>query len=102
MSKKDDVLAVMPLGDPVAEVVRISRAREKRAMAVVIAGIIWSFTYTAISLLIMWGVAEQSSTNCDQLAQSREAVRALIITNPAYDSEDLDLLDALLPPIVCN
>lgn len=102
MAPEEKVAALTPLDVNVAEVVRISRNREKRATAFVVAGIVWSFTYTAISLLIMFGVATQTSTTCEQLSDSREAVRALIITNPAYDAGDIDLLDTLLPPIVCD
>lgn len=102
MAPEKNVALLPPLDENVAEVVKISREREKRANWTIAAGVIWSFTYTAISLLIMYGVASQSDATCQQLQQSREAVRALIITNPAYDAGDLEIVDALLPPIVCD
>lgn len=91
----------IPLDQTIAEVVRISRQRERRANYTVLAGVIWSFTYTAISLLIMYGVARDSNDVCLQYASSRETVRALILTNPTFDAEQRELLNNVLPPIQC-
>lgn len=92
----------LPLDETIAEVVRISRKREQRANWTIVAGVIWSFTYTAISLLIMWGVSSSANQTCEQFAESRNAVRALILSNPNHPQDLIESIDELLPPIVCD
>ena len=69
----------------------------------IVLGIMWSFTYTAISLLIMWGVAAQSSVSCERFAESRHEVRAVLLTGEVGGGQiDLEMLDQILPEIECD
>jgi hypothetical protein len=90
--------------DAAAESVRESRKRERMLYAAILIGVIWSFTYTAISLLIMYGVASQSSITCDQFAESRDEVRAVLLTGDDVTGVHIDIetLDEILPRIECD
>ena len=89
---------VAQLTNAQAEVVK---RRANRTRAVIVAGIVWSFIYTAISLFIMFGMSTQTHETCEQFAESREAVRALILTDPDFDTLKVDELSEVLPPIQC-
>lgn len=79
------------------------RKRERMLYGAIIVGALWSFTYTAISLLIMWGVATQSNVTCEQFQQSRDEVRAVLLTGDVGGVQiDIDTLDEILPRIECN
>lgn len=89
--------------DAAAESVREVKKRERMLYGAIVIGIVWSFTYTAISLLIMYGVASQSSISCEQFSQSRDEVRAVLLTGDVGDVKiDIDTLDEILPRIECD
>lgn len=90
--------AIITLQNKHAEVV-LKRANNTSTLILV--GIIWSFVYTAISLVIMFGMSTQTHETCEQFSESREAVRALIVTDPDFDSIKVDELNTILPPIEC-
>ena len=81
-----------------AEVVKQSA---RRTNSLIIVGVIWSFIYTAVSLFIMFGMSTQTHETCEQFAESREAVRALIITDPDFNDISTEKLSEVLPPIEC-
>lgn len=78
-----------------------SQQRERMLYGAIVAGVLWSFFYTAVSLMIMYGVARDSSETCEQFAASRENVRALILTSEHPDVSP-EMLDEIIPPIVCD
>ena len=89
--------------DAAAESVREVKKRERMLYGAIIVGILWSFTYTAISLLIMYGVASQSAISCEQFSQSRDEVRAVILTGDVGGVQiDIETLDEILPRIECD
>lgn len=90
--------AIASLQNKHAEVV-LRNTRNTRAL--IVAGIVWSFIYTAISLFIMFGMSSQTHETCEQFAESRESIRALILTDPDFDSIKVDELNEILPPIEC-
>lgn len=90
--------AIAALQNKHADVV-MRNTRNTRAL--IVAGIIWSFIYTAISLFIMFGMSTQTHETCEQFAESREAVRALILTDPDFDTIRVNELAEILPPIEC-
>lgn len=75
--------------------------RERMLYGAIVAGVLWSFFYTAVSLLIMYGVARDSNETCAQFAASRENIRALILTSEHPDVSP-EMLNEILPPIVCD
>jgi hypothetical protein len=75
--------------------------RERMLYGAIVAGVLWSFFYTAVSLLIMYGVARDSSETCEQFAASRDNVRALILTSDHPDVSPA-LIDELIPQITCD
>lgn len=84
--------------------VRANRQRKHMRWAIV-AGIVWSFVYTAISLIIMIGVVSEMSdavdkaqTSCQNLADSREIIRTVLINS---DIATEAVLFTELPPIEC-
>lgn len=80
-----------------------AQKRERQLYAAIVLGVIWSFTYTAISLLIMYGVASQTNVSCEQFADSREDVRALILSSPQFQGAiTAETLDEILPPVSCD
>ena len=93
------------LGEMVAKLTNdqaeLLRKRARKATALIVAGIIWSFLYTAISLFVMFGMSSQTHETCEQFAESRETVRALILTDPDFDEIDTDKVSEVLPPIEC-
>lgn len=78
-----------------------AHARERMLYGAIVAGVLWSFFYTAVSLLIMYGVAKDSSETCEQFASTREDVRALILTSDHPDVSP-EMLDEIIPPITCD
>jgi hypothetical protein len=90
--------AIASLQNKHAEVV-LRNARNTRAL--IVAGIVWSFVYTAISLFIMFGMSTQTHETCEQFSASREAVRALILSDPDFDTMTVYELSEVLPPIEC-
>lgn len=89
--------------DAAAESVREVKKRERMLYGAIVIGILWSFTYTAISLLIMYGVASQSAISCEQFSQSRDEVRAVLLTGDVGGVQiDIDTLDEILPRIKCD
>ena len=89
--------------DAAAESVRELKKRERMLYGAIIVGVLWSFTYTAISLLIMYGVASQSSISCVQFSQSRDEVRAVLLTDDVGGVQiDIETLDEILPRIECD
>ena len=89
--------------DAAAESVREVKKRERMLYGAIIVGILWSFTYTAISLLIMYGVASQSAISCEQFSQSRDEVRAVLLTGDDGGVQiDIETLDEILPRIECD
>ena len=89
--------------DAAAESVREVKKRERMLYGAIIVGVLWSFTYTAISLLIMYGVASQSSISCEQFSQSRDEVRAVLLTGDVGGVQiDIETLDEILPRIECD
>lgn len=89
--------------DAAAESVREVKKRERMLYGAIIVGILWSFTYTAISLLIMYGVASQSAISCEQFSQSRDEFRAFLLTGDVGGVQiDIETLDEILPRIECD
>lgn len=90
--------------DAAAESVREVKKRERMLYGAILLGVVWSFTYTAISLLIMWGVASQSSITCEQFSESRDEVRAVLLTGDDVTGVHIDIetLDEILPRIECD
>lgn len=93
------------LGEIVAKLTNdqasLLRKRARRATALIVAGIVWSFLYTAISLFVIFNMTTQTHETCEQFAESREAIRALILTDPDFDDIEVDKVSELLPPIEC-
>ena len=89
--------------DAAAESVRELKKRERMLYGAIIVGVLWSFTYTVISLLVMYGVASQSSISCEQFSQSRDEVRAVLLTGDVGGVQiDIETLDEILPRIECD
>jgi hypothetical protein len=95
----------MAIGETVAALTNrqaeIIKQSTRRTNSLILLGVIWSFIYTAVSLFIMFGMSTQTHETCEQFSASREAVRALILTDPDFDSIKVDELNVVLPPIEC-
>ena len=93
------------LGEVVAKLTNdqadLVKKKAQRTTMIIVAGIVWSFIYTGISLFIMFGMTTQTHETCEQFAESRETVRALILSDPDFDSIDADKVSEVLPPIEC-
>ena len=92
------------LGEVVARLTNdqaeLLKRRARRATALIVAGIVWSFLYTAISLFVIFNMSTQTET-CEQFADSREAIRALILSDPDFDDIKVDEVSEIMPPIEC-
>lgn len=77
------------------------KKRARRARAIIIAGIVWSFVYTATSIFVMANMSTQTHETCEQFAESRAAIRALILSDPDFNDIEVDKVAELLPPIEC-
>lgn len=86
----------------VEQAVVSQKKRERRVVWLIAAGIIWSFIYTAIGLLVMLQMSGQADQTCQQFSDSREMVRALILSDPDFNKATVDMVSDAMPPIVCD
>ena len=80
--------------------IKDANKRTNRLKAWVIAGVIWSFIYAAITLSIMVSVIHQTNGVCRSLQESRETVREILVSVPELDFSQDELI-AALPPVEC-
>lgn len=79
-----------------------SNKKRRKMMTLIVIGIIWSFIYTAVGLFVMLEMSGQANQTCQQFSDSREMVRALILSDPDFNMATVDMVSDALPPIVCD
>lgn len=74
--------------------------RQRRQSALIWAGIIWSFVYTALSLLLIVNLNSRLEDSCTSRQAARTAIRQAFHDRNDWSDTDQIELDINLPPLV--
>lgn len=81
------------LDDPI----EITVARARRLYWAVVAGVVWSLFYTAVSLFLMNDLATQVENECVVRQAVRTEVREVLLEAPFLSDEDKSIVDLTFP-----